>query len=77
MNDINVFVKISDGVMEVIGATHQMKIHVLYEEDLDLIGDFSGKDSLIAATISAFQHPPEIIRGDFNKFIENYINDEV
>jgi hypothetical protein len=71
-----VLITLKDGCIEIIGASHQMKIH-LVDLDSPFEDDDEGKRSRIAAVTHAFLHPPEIVRGDFDKFINDYINDEL
>jgi hypothetical protein len=72
-----VLIKNDNGVLYVVGATHQMEIHVIESDDLEKIEDDAGRISLIVATQHVFLHPEEIIRGDFGKFVTDYINDEI
>ena len=78
MSEPKVLIKIgSGGFPEVVAGTHQMQVYFIHEDDLEGASRRQNIDDALEGVMKDGRTPPEVTRKNFDKFIEEYIKDNI
>lgn len=72
-----ILIAMRKGIPHIIAASNQTKVHIINWDDLEGANDIAGVQSLIQGTVHMYQEPDEIVRKNFQNFIEDYIMDNL